>query len=143
MVSRRKTLIATSAILSSTLAGCLSDTESHLEVCYLELINEGDDPVTFYVIVEQNNDTVFWSPFRVDDGTESEGTVGHLTPNLDIETELDGPLRVRVYARGDHSELTLESERVSWTPNQTEADRPISARLTNNGKIVFSDDFYT
>lgn len=142
MISRRKTLITTGSVLGSTLAGCLETSESQREIFHLELINDVSEPVSFYVIVEQDGDTddsVVWKPFRVEEGTKSEMATGQLIPDLDIGTVLDGPLHIRVYARGARSELTLESERISWTPNRIDADRYISARLTNEEEIVVSE----
>lgn len=121
------------------LSGCSDFLDSEHKMFHLELINDGNGPVTFSVLIEQGNDVISWESYEVEEETDS-ASVGQHIPALGIEEVVEGPLDIRVEADGQYTEVTLESDELEWIPDRTEANLHVSVWLTETGEVVAMGD---
>ena len=134
-MDRRAALAAIGSSIVTALAGCSALGDPEEKGFHLELINESGGEVTFSVLIERADEVVLWKSFAVEDQTAS-ASVGQLIPSLGIEEPLAGPIEIRLQAAGRYTEVTLESDRIEWTPGRTEADFHISVWLRDGGEVV-------
>ncbi|WP_241431745.1 hypothetical protein [Natronorubrum bangense] len=78
MPSRRKTPIASSAVISSTLAGCLDilGTDGSVQEVIVDLRNaESDESHTFHLALELESEIMDWESHTVASGTDELVTI--------------------------------------------------------------------
>ena len=114
-VSRRKALQLGSAVLPTSLAGCVSFFEQpSITLGQVEIANQRAEPYTVHLLVEHDDELVYWSSFDLKPATNQETGVTKID-SVAIEDEWPASpgqfaIHIRLDTQSSWRSLTLDEQ---------------------------------